>query len=227
MSLFLIATPIGNLKDVSERVRETLEMVDILLCEDTRVTFKLLGLLGIKNKPKLESFYDEVEEEKTKIVLGWLGEGKQVGLVTDAGTPLVSDPGWFLVDRSLRRGYKVEAIAGPSAFLQALLVSGLPTDRFFFLGFLPKSEGRRVKILKKMEEVLPVTVIVYESPKRLISLLGTLERLFPVAEVAVVQELSKSHEQVRRGRAGELREFFLKEKVRGEMAVLWRLPRLR
>ena len=149
--LYIISTPIGNLGDITLRAVKTLEMVDILLCEDTRKTGILLKELGIKNKIKLVSFYDEVERQKIPQVVEYLKEGLEVGLVTNAGTPLLSDPGWLLVKKCQELGLKYTAIPGANAVINALVLSGLPMQRFSFLGFLPKKEGERKKYWKSIK----------------------------------------------------------------------------
>lgn len=168
--LYIISTPIGNLGDVTLRAIEILEKVDVLLCEDTRVTGNLLNLLKIKNKPKLMAFYDEVEEQKIPEVIKLLENELKVALVSDAGTPLLSDPGWKLVLRCQKLGIKYTALPGPSAITNALVLSGLPIGRFSFLGFLPKKPGERKKILERYSQVEGAKV-VFESAKR-------VERLF-------------------------------------------------
>jgi len=164
--LYIISTPIGNLGDITVRAKETLEKVEYLLCEDTRKTGLLLLNLGIKNKPKLVSFYDEVEEQKIPEIVKLLGLGKEVGLVVDAGTPIVSDPGYKLIKKCQSLGYKYTSIPGPSAAINALVLSGIPSGRFIFLGFLPKKPGERKKTLEKYKNFEGAKV-VYESPFRI------------------------------------------------------------
>lgn len=163
--LYIISTPIGNLKDITLRSIDIFECVDILLCEDTRKTGILLKELGVKNRPELISFYDEVEEQKVPEVIRWLEEGKEVGLVSDAGTPLISDPGWLLVKKCQKLGIKYTAIPGANAVINALVLSGLPLGRFAYLGFLPKKSGERIKILKAYQKI-EGSKVVYESPLR-------------------------------------------------------------
>ena len=146
--LYIIATPIGNLGDITLRALETLEKVEYLLCEDTRNAGILLSNLGIKNKPKLMSFYDEVEDQKIPEVISLLKEGKEVGLVTDAGTPIISDPGWKLIRKCRNLGIPYTSLPGACAAINALVLSGVPSGRFMFLGFLPKKDGERLKILE-------------------------------------------------------------------------------
>ncbi|MBU1130277.1 16S rRNA (cytidine(1402)-2'-O)-methyltransferase, partial [Patescibacteria group bacterium] len=175
--LYLIAVPIGNLKDISLRALELFEKLDVLLCEDTRNTGKLLSLLGIKNKPKLFSFYDEVEEEKIPQIIKFLKEGLEVGLVSNAGSPIISDPGWKLVERCRREKISHTSLPGVSAVINALILSGLSPTPFCFLGFLPKKVGKRKKILEKYKD-LKMTKVIYESPFRLVKLLEGIKEVF-------------------------------------------------
>lgn len=208
--LYLIATPIGNLGDVTLRAMETLEKVNTLLCEDTRVTGNLLKLLKIKNRPKLVSFYDEVEEQKIPEVVGWLMDGLEIGLVTDAGTPLLSDPGWKLVKRCQQLGIKYTALPGPSAVTNALVLSGLPCGRFSFLGFLPKKHGERQKILERYLNVDGVKV-VFESPQRTADLIEEVRQM-GAKNIRVVREMTKRFEEVGQEMSGD---------AKGEVVILW------
>ncbi len=208
--LYIISTPIGNLGDVTLRAMETLEKVDVLLCEDTRVTGNLLRLLKIKNKPRLVAVYDEVEEQKIPQVIEWLNDGLEVGLVSDAGTPLLSDPGWKLVKKCQKLGIKYTALPGPSAITNALVLSGLPTGRFSFLGFLPKKPGERKKILEKYSQVEGAKV-VFESPRRVEKLIKEIEEL-GVGEFRIIREMTKVHEEIKNQWGGD---------VRGEVVILW------
>ncbi|MCL4383859.1 16S rRNA (cytidine(1402)-2'-O)-methyltransferase [Patescibacteria group bacterium] len=220
--LYIIATPIGNLADITFRAVEVLEKVKILLCEDTRVTGKMLMKLQIKNKPQLVSFYDEVEDQKTPQVLRWLEDGQEVGLVTDAGTPLVSDPGWRLVKRCYDENLPITALPGASAVMNALVLSGLPTDRFVFLGFLPKKNSKQEEWLIRFKD-LDVTQIVYESPFRLADLIRSIESLYGQnVTIAICREMTKKFEEVIRGKPVDIKEK-LKETIdKGEVVVLWR-----
>jgi len=194
--LYLIATPIGNLGDVTLRVLETLEKVEYLLCEDTRNTGLLLVNLGIKNKPKLISFYDEVEEQKIPEVLQLLKENKEVGLVTDAGTPIISDPGWKLIKKCRSLGISYTSLPGPCAAINALVLSGIPAGRFVFLGFLPKKTGERLKILEKYKN-FDGAKIVYESPFRIKKLEEQIKNVYGVdVQMAIIREMTKKFEEV-------------------------------
>lgn len=194
--LYIISTPIGNLKDISLRAVDVLESIEILLCEDTRITGNLLKLIEIKNKPKLVAFYDEVEEQKIPQIINWLREEKRIGLVTDAGTPLLSDPGWLLVKKCQELGLKYTAVPGSSAVMNALVLSGLQMGRFAYLGFLPKKSGERKRLLVKYKDVEGAKV-VFESPKRIKRLLEELKEA-GYENIRLVREMTKKFESVER-----------------------------
>lgn len=192
--LYIIATPIGNLNDISRRAIDTFESLDVLLCEDTRNN--ILNKLNIKNKPELISFYDEVEEQKIPQIIKLLEENKNVGLVTDAGTPIISDPGWKLVKKCQKLGIKYTAIPGPCAAINALVLSGISSGRFCFLGFLPKKDGERKKILEKYKDI-DGAKIVYESPFRIKKLVEEIKAVYgDNAEIRICREMTKKFEEV-------------------------------
>lgn len=211
--LYLIATPIGNLKDITLRAIDIFEQLDVLLCEDTRKTGLLLQNLKIVNKPKLISFYDEIEQQKVPMVIEMLKEGLEIGLVTDAGTPLISDPGWLLVKKCQELGLKYTSIPGASAVLNALLLSGLPPARFCFLGFLPKKDGDIRKVLNKYRD-FDGTKVVYESPLRVQKTLKIIEEIFGnKTEIKIVREMTKKFEEVLKP------EELINDK--GEVVLVW------
>ncbi len=219
--LYIIATPIGNLKDITLRALETLENVEYLLCEDTRNTGLMLANLAIKNKPKLISFYDEVEEQKIPEVMKLLDDGKGVGLVTDAGTPIVSDPGYKLVKKCQKLGYKITSIPGPSAVINALVLSGIASGRFSFLGFLPKKSGERKKVLEKYK-VFDGAKIVYESPFRLVKLIEEIKVIYgDDTEVSVCREMTKKFEEIMTGKASEIFDKIKLKNIKGEIVVIF------
>jgi 16S rRNA (cytidine1402-2'-O)-methyltransferase len=184
------------LKDITLRAIETLESVDVLLCEDTRKTGLLLQSLKIGNKPKLESFYDEVEQQKIPKIVEMLKEGLEVGLTTDAGTPLISDPGWLLVKKCQELGIKYTAIPGACAAVDAAVLSGLPIQRFCFLGFLPKKEGDIRKLLNKYKDFEGVKM-VYEAGNRLKESIAIIKEVFgEKADIRIVREMTKKFEEV-------------------------------
>ncbi len=210
--LYIIATPIGNLKDITLRALDTFERLDVLLCEDTRKTANLLEVLKITNKPKLVSFYDEVEQQKIPQIIEMLKNNTEVGLVTDAGTPLVSDPGWLLVKKCLELGLKYTAVPGACAVINALVLSGLPIARFCFLGFLPKKEVDVKKVLTKYKEFVG-TKVVYESPIRLPKTIDIIKEIFGTnSEIKVVREMTKIYESVNSGLTGD---------IKGEVVLVW------
>lgn len=194
--LYIIATPIGNLGDITIRALETLEKVEYLLCEDTRNTGLLLANLGVKNKPKLISFYDEVEDQKIPEVVNLLKENKEVGLVTDAGTPIISDPGWKLIKKCHILGIKYTSLPGACAAINAAVLSGLPVGRFCFLGFLSKKSGERKKVLEKYKNI-DGAKIVYESPFRLTKLVGEIKEIYgDEVNISVCREMTKKFEEI-------------------------------
>jgi 16S rRNA (cytidine1402-2'-O)-methyltransferase len=194
--LYIIATPIGNLKDITLRALEALEKVSVLLCEDTRNTGLMLANLKIQNKPKLISFYDEVEEQKIPEVVNLLQNGNEVGLVTDAGTPIISDPGWKLVRKCRKLGISYTSIPGACAAINALVLSGIPSGRFTFLGFLPKKDGERIKILEKYKE-FDGAKIIYESPFRVQKLEEQIKKVYgDEVQISIVREMTKKFEEI-------------------------------
>jgi 16S rRNA (cytidine1402-2'-O)-methyltransferase len=215
--LHVVATPIGNLGDMSTRARETLATVDLVVAEDTRRTGKLLATLGID--ARMRSMFEGNERRRTDEVLAELRDGRSVALVSDGGTPLVSDPGFLLVRACIDEGIDVRVVPGPSAVVAALVVSGLPTDRFVFEGFLPRTAGgRRVRLAEIVDE--PRTVVLYESPRRLPALLDALEAAIGERRVAVCRELTKLHEEVLRGTPRAVRAAIGDAQVRGEVVVV-------
>ena len=213
--LYIVATPIGNIEDISLRAKRILSEVDILLCEDTRNTNKLLDLLQIHTKPQLESFYDEIEEQKIPKVIDWLNDGKNIAVVSDAGTPIISDPGWKLVKKCQKFGIKYTAIPGPSALINAVVLSGLPSGRFSFLGFLPKKSGERKKVLEKYKEIDGLK-IVYESPFRVKKLIEEIKVIYGEnAEIKICREMTKKFEEVSDAKIDLLK------KIKGEVTVVF------
>ena len=218
--LYLVATPIGNLGDVSFRAVEVLKSVDEIACEDTRHSKILLNHYGIQ-KPTV-SYHNFSEKTRTPQIVEQLKQGKNVALVSDAGTPGVADPGYRLVQMAIQEGIRIESIPGPSAFLAALSVSGLPTDRFVFEGFLPvKSGARRSKLLSLKNETR--TVIFYESPHRLLKSLEAIRQTLGDIPIVVARELTKKFEEVLRKKTSEMIQEFSNKKIRGEFVLLFHL----
>jgi 16S rRNA (cytidine1402-2'-O)-methyltransferase len=200
-ALYLVATPIGNLADITIRALEVLAAADILACEDTRVTRVLLDRYGIRRKSV--SYHEHNATEAGPRLIAEVEAGRSVALVSDAGTPLVSDPGFRLVEAARQAGIKVVPIPGPSSVLAALAASGLPTDAFFFAGFLPVKDGQRKTRLAELAAV-PGTLIFLESPRRLAPSLATMAEMLGDRSAAVCRELTKAFEEIRNGTLNEL-----------------------
>ena len=220
--LVLVSTPIGNLGDVSARARETLACCDLLLCEDTRHTAVLLGALNLR--VRTEALHEHNEDARIPAVLALLHVGKRVALVSDAGTPLLSDPGFRLVRAVIAAGLPVTAVPGPNAALTALVLSGLPPVPYLFLGFPPpRAAARRAafgRVRAQEHAGLSATLIWHEAPHRLEEMLADLAAAFGNRPAAVARELTKRFEQVRRGSLPELADWAAREPVRGEITVL-------
>jgi len=214
--LYIVATPIGNLGDLSRRAIETLSACDLIACEDTRVTGKLLNLIGVK-KP-MRRYDDHASDDVRDRLLAEMGE-KAVVLVSDAGTPLISDPGYKLVRMAREQGIAVTSLPGPSALVVALTLAGLPTDRFLFAGFLPSKEKARGDALGELAGV-PWTLVFYETGPRLVDSLEAMARIMPGREVAVARELTKLHEECRTGMAEELAAHYRAHPPKGEIVLL-------
>jgi 16S rRNA (cytidine1402-2'-O)-methyltransferase len=216
-TLWVVGTPIGNLADLSERARATLASVDLVVAEDTRRTGRLLQHLGIDARQR--SLFEGNERDRTPSIVRSLVDGADVALVSDGGMPLVSDPGYRLVTAALDAGVDVRVVPGPSAVLAALTGSGLPTDRFTFEGFLPRTAGERRARLAALDHD-PRTIVLFESPRRLATLLAELGGRWGGRRVVVCRELTKVHEEVVRGTAAELAERFAGQSPRGEVVVV-------
>jgi 16S rRNA (cytidine1402-2'-O)-methyltransferase len=215
--LYVVATPIGNLEDITFRAVETLKDSDLIICEDTRVTGKLLQKFEIKNSMKI--YNDNSSENVREKVLEMLGEGMAIALVSDAGTPLISDPGYKLVRECRDKGVDVVPVGGISAVTTALSVCGLPTNRFMFCGFLSAKKGERIKKLSELMKI-SATLVFYESPHRLVKLLSDVEEVFGGANCVVLRELTKLHEEVKSGSVEELINYYSEKTVKGEIVVI-------
>lgn len=202
--LYIVATPIGNLSDISQRAIQVLQQVDRILAEDTRHSSHLLHHLGIQ-KP-MWSCHEHNEEQRVEHVLSALGAGQSLALISDAGTPLISDPGYRLVTAVAEQGYPVVPIPGPSALISALSIAGLPTDRFVFEGFLPAKSSARVKQLQAIADETR-TLVFYESSHRICATLDDIQRVFGSdRQITLMRELTKRHEQVFRGSVAQVNE---------------------
>ncbi len=216
--LYIVATPIGNLGDITLRAMEVLRAADIVACEDTRVTAKLLSRFNIP--ARTTSYHDHNEEEKLPELLTALQAGKIVALVSDAGTPLISDPGYRLVKEASGQGIKVIPIPGPSSVMAALCASGLPSNRFLFVGFLPPKEVARAKVIADLANT-PVTLVFFESNHRLADALEAMHKGFGERDAAVAREITKLHEEFRRGSLSELAAHYAREgEPKGEVVIV-------
>jgi 16S rRNA (cytidine1402-2'-O)-methyltransferase len=218
--LYLVATPIGNARDLTLRALDVLTGADVLAAEDTRHTRRLLEIHGIR-RGGLVPYHDHNGAAQRPRLLAALAAGRSVALVSDAGTPLVADPGWRLASEAIAAGHSVTAVPGASALLAALAVAGLPTDRFLFAGFLAPRQAARRRALAELAAV-PATLVFYESPRRLAASLADMaEVLGPARPAAVCRELTKRFEETRRGSLGELgRHYAAAPEVKGEVVVL-------
>ena len=216
-TLFVVATPLGNLDDITFRAVKCLKEVHLIACEDTRRTAKLLNHLGIK-KP-LISCFEHNELARIDELLGKIEAGEDVALVSDAGTPTISDPGFALVRAAHARGLKVSPIPGPSALLAALSSSGLPTDVFLFVGFLPRTESARRTRLQDLKAQTG-TLVFYESPHRVVDALADMIAVLGDREAFLCREVTKLHEELARGTLAELADQFAGREVKGEIVIL-------
>ena len=216
-TLYLVATPIGNLEDITLRALRTLRECDLIAAEDTRHTGQLLRHYEI-SRPMV-SYFKFNEAKRSEEIIDRLRNGQKIALVTDAGTPGISDPGERVVRAALAAGCRVEAVPGPCALVAALTASGLDTAEFHFAGFLPHKSGQRRKALEKFRE-MGVTLVLYESPYRIEKLLGELSEIMPGRTIVLARELTKKFEEYLRGTPAGLLEHFSKRQPRGEFVVL-------
>jgi 16S rRNA (cytidine1402-2'-O)-methyltransferase len=215
--LYVVATPIGNLGDMTRRAVEVLGLVDVIASEDTRVTRRLLTHFDIKNR--CVSYHDKNEQYRSEELLNSLIDGNSVALVSDAGTPCISDPGYRIVNLAKQSGIEVVSVPGPSAVTAALSISGLPTDHFFFEGFLPKKKGRqtRFQFLKSLE----ASVVVYESPMRIIKTLNDISTFMgDIRIVSVCREITKKFEEAFMGTIGDAITYFSQKNPKGEFVIV-------
>jgi 16S rRNA (cytidine1402-2'-O)-methyltransferase len=217
-TLYIVATPIGNLEDITQRALRVLREVDLVACEDTRHTQRLLNHFGIKTKTV--SYHEHNERERSEELCRLLESGKNIALVSDAGTPLVSDPGFRVVNAAIERDFSIVAIPGAAAFVAALVASGMPVDQFLFVGFLPsRTNARRVK-LETLREV-PATLIFYEAPHRLAAALKDALAVLGNRRAVVARELTKLHEEIARGSLADLTKGVSdRQLVRGEIVLI-------
>lgn len=216
-TLYVVSTPIGNLEDITLRALRILKEVAVIAAEDTRHTQKLLSHFDIHTT--LTSYHDFNKEEKTPVLLSKMAEGASIAIVSDAGTPTLSDPGFYLIREAIRAGLPVSPIPGPAAALAALAVSGLPPDRFVFEGFLPKKKGARARRLEQLKPD-PRTLIFYESPFRIVGLLEEIKTILGDRPVVVAREITKMFEEFIRGSVTEALEKIGKKTVKGEITLV-------
>lgn len=216
--LYIVSTPIGNLEDITYRAVRILKEAGWIACEDTRTTRRLLDHYGIQTR--LLSYHEHNEMERTEDLIERLRQGETGALVSDAGTPLLSDPGYRVVRAAVKAGIRVEALPGPSALLAGLVVSGLPTDQFHFAGFLPSKQGQRTRLLESLRDE-PATLIFYEAPHRILESLYDIASTLGEREIVLARELTKIHEEVLRGTASDIRAgLAARDMIRGEFVLM-------
>jgi 16S rRNA (cytidine1402-2'-O)-methyltransferase len=216
-TLYVVATPIGNLADITHRALQVLTNVNLIACEDTRHTRKLLQHYGIDTKTV--SYHEHNEKQRSEELIQLLEQGSDVAIVSDAGTPAISDPGFRIVRAAIENGITVVSVPGPSALITALVASGLPTDEFFFAGFLSARGVARQTRLRELLSI-PVTLIFYEAPHRLAASLKDAYQILGEREAVVARELTKLHEEIRRGKLSVLAEHYSHSDVRGEIVLI-------
>ena len=217
--LYIVASPIGNLNDISSRAIQVLNEADVIACEDSRVTKKLFSLLGISCKKDFITYQNYNEEEQSPLLVSLLEEGKSIALISDAGSPLISDPGYKIVRRCREKGIYVTAVPGCCAVITALQLSGLPTNRFMFAGFVPNKEKARADFLRELKDI-PTTLVVYETAPRLLKTLEVIRDLYNEREVAVARELTKMYEECLRGTADDLIAHYTEKSPKGEIVIM-------
>ncbi len=228
--LYIVATPIGNMQDITLRAINILQNVDAIACEDTRKTGLLLSrILPIHTnttnnpirKPRLVSYYEQNELQRIPEVINALKDGLNIALVSDAGTPTISDPGFKLVREVIREGIKVESIPGPSSVITALSVSGLPTDKFLFIGYPPKKPGHRKTLFENLNKLpIKTTIILFEGPHHIVRTLEGIKEVFGDIDIVICRELTKIYEEIRREKISASIDHFTKTTPKGEFVIL-------
>lgn len=217
--IYIVATPIGNLKDISERAKDVLQNADIIACEDTRVTKKLFSLLGLNTRKKFIRLDDNTESEQSKSIINMVLEGKSVAQVSDAGSPLISDPGYKLIRLCKKQNVDVFVIPGACALICALQLSGLPTNSFMFNGFIPNKDKARKDLFESLKNI-NTTLVFYETANRIEKTLKIAKDIFTKREIAVAREITKIFEECINGTADELLCHFEKNPPKGEMVLM-------
>ena len=231
-ALSIVATPIGNLEDITLRAMRVLKSVDAIACEDTRKTGMLMKHLSLSDanmqedyvKTRLISYYEQNEAQRIPEIINALKNGLNIALVSDAGTPTISDPGFKLVRECIREGIKVESIPGPSSVISSLVSSGLPTDKFLFVGYPPKKPGHRRKFFESITLALhsvKVTVILFEGPHHILRTLEEMKEVFGDIDAVICRELTKVYEEIRREKISESIDHFSKTNPKGEFVILF------
>lgn len=237
-TLYIVSTPIGNLQDITLRAIKTLFEVDVIACEDTRKTGILLetlivtynGLIRSTNpvthKPKLLSYYEQIELRRIPEILSLLQQGQKVALVSDAGTPAVSDPGYKLIRECIKMGFKIESIPGPSSVITALTLSGLPTDKFVFLGYPPHKTGHRLKLLENIKQsakFIKTTFILFIPPHKLLTFLEEMQTALTDIDIVLCREMTKIYQETRSEKITESIAHFKQTTPKGEFVLLFNL----
>ena len=217
--LYVVATPIGNLADISARAKEVLAEADVIACEDTRVTRKLFSLLGLSAAKPFITYQDHNEEQQAQNLIKLITEGKTLALVSDAGSPLISDPGYKLIRRCREQDIRVWTVPGCCAVISALQLSGLPTNRFMFAGFITNKDKARFELFNELKNINS-TLVFYETAPRIIKTLTAAENIFGLREIAVAREITKLYEECINGTAAELIRHFEQNQPKGEMVLM-------
>lgn len=221
--LYIVATPIGNLGDISQRARDVLNSADIIAAEDTRVTKKLFSLLGLSLQKKFIVYEDHSENDKFQEIIDFINQGKVVALVSDAGSPLISDPGYKLVRECRKQNIKISVIPGACAVVCALQLSGLPTNRFMFAGFVPNKEKARIDLFSELKDI-NTTLVLYETANKIEKTLSALEKIMPNREIAIVREITKMYEECLSGTASVLISRIKENPLKGELVLVIEPP---
>lgn len=236
--LYIVATPIGNLEDITIRAMRTLMHVDAIACEDTRRAGTLIGLLDDKyhdllfaegetyRRPELVSYYEQNELQRIPEIINALKNNLNIALISDAGTPAISDPGFKLIRECLQENIKVESIPGPSSVISAIVVSGLPTDKFLFIGYPPRKPGHRKTLfenVKQSQEYIKSTIIMFESPHKLLKTLQDMQNVLGDIDIVICRELTKMFESKRREKISQALEHYKKTNPKGEYVLLFHL----
>ena len=217
--LYIVATPIGNLGDISLRAMDTLKQSDIIACEDTRVTKKLFSLLGLPLQKTFIPLHDHNEEKESQKIINFVKEGKSVALVSDAGSPLISDPGYKLIKKAKAEKIYISSIPGSCAVIAALQLSGLPTNRFMFAGFIPNKDKARKDLFKELKDI-NTTLVFYETAPRILKTLETAKEIFPKREASIAREITKMYEECITDSFENLIKYFSSKEPKGEMVLM-------